>query len=139
MWLLAPTLYNSHIISTKSFLYHVNYIFKNYDSHFFSPGIWYTVLHMKNLAICQIIFVVTKFLQSWATDMIFQEALQETFPKSNSLSYIIQSYRFSKLTLKMERHVVLKLTSVLISLNSQAQMGENQWSYLSKKTYKINK
>ena len=58
--------------------------------------------------------------------MIFQEGLQETFPKSDSLSYIIQSNRFSKLTPKMESYVVLKLTSFLISLNSPAQMGENQ-------------
>ena len=35
--------------------------------------------------------------------------------------------------------MVLELTAVVISLNCQAQMGENQWSCLSKKTYKINK
>ena len=35
--------------------------------------------------------------------------------------------------------MVLELTAVVISLNCQTQMGENQWSYLSKKTYKINK
>ena len=39
----------------------------------------------------------------------------------------------------MESFMVLELTAVLISVISQDQMEENQWSCLSKKTYKINK
>ena len=39
----------------------------------------------------------------------------------------------------MESFMVLELTVVLISLISQDQMEENQWSCLLKKTYKINK
>ena len=38
----------------------------------------------------------------------------------------------------MESYIVLKLTVVLISINSQAQTGENRWSYFLEKTYKID-
>ena len=89
---------------------------------------------MQNLAIWHIRFVVTK-----ATDMILLEALLEPFPKSTWPSYKIQSNKFSEITLKMECYIVLELTALVISLNSQAQIGENQWSCLSQKPYKINK
>ena len=71
--------------------------------------------------------------------MILLEALLEPFPKSAWPSYKIQSNKFSEITLKMECYIVLELTALVISLNSQARMGENRWSCLSQKPYKINK